>query len=323
MRPTMRQLEALLVVAECRSFSAAARQLGVSQPAVTRTISELEASAGAKLFERTAAGVFLTPFGKSLERHASAILSELKHADLELAAMRGAAFGRVAVGTTPAGAAWLIPSAIEMFALSKPEVRVFITETRLALMFGALRAGDLDLVIAPLTNDESAIEFAAEEIYRDQFCAVVNSRHPAKTSSKISLGALSRYPWIVPPADTRPGTWVQAMFKRHNLPLPRSLIETQAINIVRELLLRDERPWIAVLPRDFFADDQRKKQLSIIKLPLGDSLRAIGVLRRARASRAPLADAFVACLHEAAATGQRDILPGRRLKQRRRVHSSN
>jgi len=318
MRPTMRQLEALLVVAECRSFSAAARQLGVSQPAVTRTISEFEAAAGVKLFERTAAGVFLTPFGKSLERHASAVLAEIRHANLELAAMRGATSGRVAVGTTPAGAAWLVPSALEMFALSKPEVGVLVTETRLALMLGALRAGELDLVIAPLTTDESTIEFVAEEVYRDQLCAVVNSLHPAISSGKASLGTLWRYPWIIPPAETRPGALVRAMFKRHDLPVPRSHIETQAINIVRELLLRDKRPWIAALPSDFFRDDQRRRRLSIVKLPLGNSLRAIGVLRRARPARAPLVDAFVACLYEAAAIRKQDATRGRCLKQRRR-----
>jgi len=302
MRPTLRQLEALLAVAECRSFSAAARQLRVSQPAITRTISDLELSAGVKLFERAAAGVIVTSYGDSLLRHARTILSEVQHASRELAAMRGAASGRVAVGTTPAGAAWIVPSAVERFSRSTPDAGVSVMEMSLPLMLGGLRAGDLDLVIAPIANDESLIEFAAEELYRDQLCAVVSSSHPAAGARRLDLEALFEYPWIIPPVRTRAGTLVRAMFRRNQLDLPSSHLETQAINVVRELLLAGTIPWIAALPSDIFRQDQRQGRIDTITLPQGGHLRPIGMLQRARAPRSPLVNAFVACLRAAAAS---------------------
>src|SRR5262249_36479433 len=126
MRPTLRQLEALLAVAESRSFSAAARQLRVSQPAITRIIAELESTTGVNLFERPPSGVVLTAYGQSLDRHARSAVAEITHAGLELDAMRGAATGRVAIGATPAGAAWIIPAAVERFTRLKPTAGISI-----------------------------------------------------------------------------------------------------------------------------------------------------------------------------------------------------
>lgn len=323
MRPTLRQLESLLAVAECRSFSAAARQLRVSQPAVTRTISELELSAGVKLFERGATGVLPTAYGESLLAHARTVLSEIRHANLELAAMRGAASGRVAVGTTPAGAAWILPSALERFSVAKPDAGVSVIEMNLPLMLGALRAGDLDMVIAPIGNDESIMEFAAEELYRDQLAAIVNVAHPAAGSRRADLKVLFEYPWIIPPLRTRPGTLVRAMFRRDGLDLPASHLETQAIGMVRELLLSGKLPWIAALPSDFFREDQRQGLIRTIALPHGGHLRSIGVLQRARAPRSPLVNAFLAGLREAAASDRPGVkTAGIITRSRRRAATS-
>jgi DNA-binding transcriptional LysR family regulator len=298
MRPTLRQLESLLAVAECRSISAAARELGVSQPAVTRSIAELESSARVKLFERTASGVLLTPYGESLVRHARSVVSEITHASLELAAMRGAASGRVAVGATVAGAAWLVPSAIERFARLKPDAGISVVEANLARMLGSLRAGELDIVVAPLSRDEATIEFASEELYRDRLCGIVNSAHPACQARSMALMALSEFPWIIPPVNSPAGTWVRAMFRRSELALPSRRIETQAINVIRELLLAGGLPWIAALPNNMFNRDQSDGRLRRIALPMLRHQRPIGLLMRARATRSPLVHAFIGCLRE-------------------------
>jgi DNA-binding transcriptional LysR family regulator len=270
---------------------------------MTRSISELESSAGVKLFERTASGVFLTSFGESLVRHARSVVSEIKHAGLELAAMRGAASGRVAVGATTAGAAWAVPSAVERFARAKPDAGVSIVEANLALMLGSLRAGELDVVVAPLGSDEAAIEFASEELYRDSLCAIVNSGHPTGNVHQNDLKGLSEFPWIIPPINTPAGTWVRAMFRRNELALPSRRIETQAINVIRELLLGGGLPWIAILPNNIFSHDQSEGRLRKLVLPFLGDARPIGILMRARATRSPLVTAFIACLREAVQLG--------------------
>jgi DNA-binding transcriptional LysR family regulator len=237
--------------------------------------------------------------------------------------MRGATSGRVAGGTTPAGAAWIVPSALERFSVTKPDAGVTVMEMNLPIMLGALRAGDLDMVIAPIANDDSIIEFVAEELYRDRLCAIVNSRHPAAAVGKIALAALFEYPWIVPPVRTRPGILVRAMFRRNELDLPSSHIETQSISVARELLLTGTLPWIAALPSDFFREDQRQGRMRTIALPHGGHSRPVGVLQRARAARSPLVNAFLACLREAAASDRQDVAIARvAAKSRPRVATS-
>jgi len=304
MKATLKQLEAFIIVAECRSVSEAARKLHVSQPAVTRTISELESTLGVELIERSARGVAMTSFGEALLSHARTVLAELRSADEELAAMQGAAAGRVAIGTSPTGAAWLVPEAVSRLALAKPDALVTVMEARSPDMLAALRAGELDIVIAPLAGDERAAEFVEEELYRDELSLIVGRSHPQANGSPADLKALRNFPWIIPPIGTRLGALIGALFRRAGVTLPSSRIETQAMYLVRTMLLETSTHWVAPLPKRIFRRDVDEGRLRRLEFPSGGYIRPIGFLTRARGSRSPLVNAFIRQLREVAKTSE-------------------
>lgn len=305
MKATLKQLEVFIIVAECRSVSEAARTLHVSQPAVTRTISELEAALGVELLERSARGVALTPFGESLLSHARTVVAELRSADEELAAMQGAAVGRVAIGTSPTGAAWLVPEALSRFARATPDALVTVTEALSPPMLAALRAGELDIVIAPLDGAERAAEFVEEELYRDELSLIMRSSHPLANGAPADLRELRNFPWIVPPTGTRLRALVNAMFRRAGVMLPASRIETNAMYLVRTMLLETSTHWVAALSKPLFQRDMDEGRMRRLELPNGGYARPIGFLTRARGTRSPLVNAFIQQLREVAKSDER------------------
>ena len=107
------ELNKLSRIVETGSFVLAAAELGISQPALSKTVAKLERELGVRLLERRARGVIPTAFAEALLRRALPAMAELRAAELEIHAMRGGASGAVTVGLAPAAAATLLPRVIE------------------------------------------------------------------------------------------------------------------------------------------------------------------------------------------------------------------
>src|SRR3954468_7121392 len=143
----VKRLQVLRTVAHTGSFSAAAEVLSFTQPAISRQIATLEVEAGAKLVERGARGIRLTPAGELLVEHADAIFDRLAVAEGQLEAVATLSAGRLRIGAFPTANATLVPLAIKAFSAAHPDVELRLEEAPSHLLLDRLRAGELDLAV--------------------------------------------------------------------------------------------------------------------------------------------------------------------------------
>ena len=147
MKPTLRQLQYLVAVADTGRFGAAAKKMNVSQPSLSAQIAEAEAHLGALLLERGRRGAFLTPAGREVVRRARIILAEA--ADLRSAAAAGGALaGRIRLGVLPSVGPYLLPRAIGGVHLAYPDLRLAISEGDTRTLDIGLGEGRLDAVVS-------------------------------------------------------------------------------------------------------------------------------------------------------------------------------
>lgn len=143
-----RHLRVLRAVAATGSFSAAGRELGCTQPAVSQQMKALEASVGTPLLVRSGREMRLTQAGEALVRHAAGILSGLTAAEEEVAAIAGLRAGRVRLVSFPSGSSTLVPTALAALRAAHPGTRVSLEEAEPPRSVELLREGDCDIALA-------------------------------------------------------------------------------------------------------------------------------------------------------------------------------
>jgi DNA-binding transcriptional LysR family regulator len=197
-----RRLRHFLAVYDMRTIGQAADKLCVTQPALSKSIRQLEEDLQAKLFDRTPLGVVPTVFGELLAQHAKIIRSEMRHAELEIAGLRGAVRGQVTIGVGPSIAANLMPIAARRLRLQRPGIRLTVTEGLVDTLIPALRRGELDLAVGSWPRVADA-DLTAEVLMQDHVCVVAGLTHPLAGKDRVELGDLLEYPWSLPPESQR------------------------------------------------------------------------------------------------------------------------
>jgi molybdate transport repressor ModE-like protein len=171
----VRRLTVLQAVAREGSFSAAARSLDYTQPAVSHHIARLEEEVGTPLLHRTPRGVRLTEAGAALVVHADAVLTRLAAAQEEVAEIAGLRSGRVRVAAFPSGSATLLPAAVRSLRDSYPGVRVSLIEAEPPEALEMLRTGEVDLALTfgyPESGPPGGGELEFELLFDDELVLV-------------------------------------------------------------------------------------------------------------------------------------------------------
>jgi molybdate transport repressor ModE-like protein len=199
-----RHLRVLRAVARSGSFSAAARELGCTQPAVSQQMKALEGAAGTPLLVRGAREMRLTEAGEVLVRHADGILAGLTAAEEEVAAIAGLRAGRVRLASFPTGSSTLVPSAVADMRARHPDTRVSLVEAEPPQSVDLLRAGDCDIALAfryvdlPTPAEESWADLVVRPLLADRLVGVVPESHPlaAVGPAPVPFAALADEQWI-------------------------------------------------------------------------------------------------------------------------------
>ncbi|MFJ2730934.1 MULTISPECIES: LysR family transcriptional regulator [unclassified Streptomyces] len=195
-----RHLRVLRAVATTGSFSAAGRELGCTQPAVSQQMKALEAAVGTPLLVRAGREMRLTQAGDALVRHATGILAGLTAAEEEIAAIAGLRAGRVRLVSFPSGSSTLVPTALAALRAAHPGTRVSLEEAEPPRSVELLRQGDCDVALA--FRYEGAADAAEWEdlvvrpLLTDRLVALVPGRHRLARAGSVAIGDLAGDPWI-------------------------------------------------------------------------------------------------------------------------------
>ena len=180
----------------------AAESVGLTQPAVTKAVRDLEGDLGVALFERGNRGVTPTIYGEALVRHAHRVLAQLVHAAEEIDDLAHGAGGRVAIGTLLAASAWLLPRAIARLRAERPRVVVDVVEGTHDRLQPMLARGDLDMVVGRLSEFRHRAGVRQEPIYSEEIVILARPAHRLAHHGKLSLADLQEADWILPPPET-------------------------------------------------------------------------------------------------------------------------
>jgi molybdate transport repressor ModE-like protein len=193
----------LRTIADQGSITAAASELGFSQPALSQQVRRAEARAGTPLVERTGRGIRLTPAGRVLARHGAAVATALEAARGELADLRGLRSGRVRLTAFPSASPTLVPAFMAAMAERHPGVRVSFVEAEPPEAVAAVREDRADLALtfsyAGDRSDphrESARGLEVTTIGGDPMHVVLPARHPLADDEVVDLAELAGDPWI-------------------------------------------------------------------------------------------------------------------------------
>lgn len=297
-RLTLRQIEVLAAVAEHSSITHAAEWLRISQPAVSRTIQDIEIETGAVLFDRVPRGTIPTVFGEILVRHARAILSELNHAGEEIEALKGNHRGVVRVGTTPIGASVLLPLATARLVERFPGLSVEVSEASLVNLLSDLRTGSLDLVIAP--SGEEAVDPAITSVplYADELVFVGNADHPLVRLPSVDLAQTLNENWILPPRNNRIWRAMESQFFSVGLEMPRNAVISGSIVLVKAIMMTGN--WLTLYPRLIVADDLQAGRFALLATPGQRKEWRVCIYKRVTSARSPATRAMEEALAEVA-----------------------
>lgn len=193
---SIRRMTAFVRVAQARSVTAAARELNMTPPAVTKSVRELEANLSTELFHRTSRGMQLTAAGEAFVIHAERALAEIEHGRQEVANLLGGAGGRVAVGATPEAANLILPNALVRLINHRRGVKVAMHGGTFETLMRDVRSGALDFFVSAMPEEGPPPGLACEDLHEDELIIIVRPDHPLTRQESLSLGDLAPFQWI-------------------------------------------------------------------------------------------------------------------------------
>ena len=293
MSVSLRQLSAFITVAQRRSFSKAAEELNVSQPALSARVRELEAALGLKLFGRTTRSVQLTTGGEQLLSRANRALGELDAVIQELRDHASLQRGRVSIACLPAVAQQLIPRAIKRFVTAHPGLTVEFAEYPSAVIADKVLEGSVDFGVCGRTAAQRELDL--ELIVRDPFVAVTPPDHPLSRRRSVTLPMLNRYPLIAMRQGSNVRSELDAAFAACGLKLQPAYETTHhfsALGMVEAGL------GVGALP-SMTVSTLVRSQIGVVKLASPNPVvREIGIATRHGAAPSPAALALMRCIRE-------------------------
>ncbi|HEY7888936.1 MAG TPA: LysR substrate-binding domain-containing protein [Steroidobacteraceae bacterium] len=280
-RPQLKthQLAFLVHLDEERRLARAASAAGLTQPAASKLLRQIEETLDVKLFERHARGVAPTRYGEILVRHARSALSEIGLAREEVAALKAGRTGKAAVGTIVEPGASLLPTAIATLKQRYPGTLVHVEIDASRLLVQRLLQGHLDMAVARLLDAEAAEELAYEPLALDEPHAVIaGARHPLAGRAHLRLEDLIEQPWIVPPPGSLVREKLAAMFLHEGLPQPGDIVETSSLPMITALL--EQGRMIVALPEVSVASYCKAGILKVLMPDLPVGLGGFGLVTR-------------------------------------------
>ncbi|TPG38358.1 LysR family transcriptional regulator [Roseomonas nepalensis] len=241
----LHHLQEVVAIAEGGSIRAAARALNLAQPALTRSLADLERELGTPLFERHARGVAATAAGAAFVARATAILQDLRRAREAVAQLGGATGGTVAAGLSTAAHIGLLPPALRPFRARYPDTQLQIIEGLYPTLESSFREGVLDFYLGPDPGSPLLPGLSREVLAPGNRVVLCRRGHPL--AGARSLADLAGADWIATSVTADAADELGRLFAAHGLPAPRLAVRSRSALTVMTCLAHSDL--LAMVPR--------------------------------------------------------------------------
>ena len=290
------QLRDFAAVAEAGSLRGASRMLGLAQPAISRSIQELEHSLGVQLFIRGARGVRLTPVGLTFLVRARGILEDLRRSREEIGQLRGQTDGKLVVGLSIAGHMGVLERVLRPFTERWPDIVLRVIEGFLPTLEGGLLDGSVDFFIGPVFGRGVRPEFAVSKLFENERLVIGRRDHPLAGARRLADLAGAR--WLTTSITHDAAEELSATFAERGLPPPVLMGQSQSALSILTLLIGTDL--LAMAPRQWVESPLARGLIAPIPLDERFDAPPIMLVHRAGLRLTPAADHFVTLVRKSA-----------------------
>ena len=288
-----RDMEYLLAVEAHGGIGRAAEALGISQPALSKAIQRVEASAGLPLFERSPSGMATTHAGAVFIGRAKRIHHEFDDAMKEMRELKGGEIGLLRVGSSPSVASDLIVKACRQLLRERPIARLRLSRRFARDLLAMVADNQLDLAVVPLPDVDLGA-FRVQKLFDDRLAVLADEDHPLQKRRNLRLESLVDQQWMLPGSQFAIRQQIEGAFRRKGLALPTLRVEVDfggalAFDLIRGTGL------LTLAGTDTVGVTDGFRALHIKEGEL-DLRRHVGVVTRANGYVPPLADRLMALL---------------------------
>ena len=291
-----RRLAVVASLAEKRNMSAVAQEFGISQPAISAALKDLELGLGTPLFERTARGLVPSGAGEIVAFFFKRVLAELRHIGPDLAASEGMLQGSVNVGALPLGRTQILPRAIAQLLARHPRLHVATFESPYEALAASLRSGDIDFILGALRSPDDAKELQQQPLFQDRIAVIARAGHPLARAKPLDFRALRQATWVLSRHGSPSRELLEHFFSDARQAPPVPAVETGDLAVVRGLLLDSDM--LTALSAHQLRHEIDEGSLVVLDFPLAATKRQIGLTQRAGALPSPGARALMAAIED-------------------------
>ncbi|CAM6197831.1 LysR substrate-binding domain-containing protein [Klebsiella aerogenes] len=280
-RIRLRHLHTFVAVAQQGTLGRAAETLNLSQPALSKTLNELEQLTGTRLFERGRLGAQLTLVGEQFLTHAVKVLDALNTAGQALNRKEGMNSDVVRIGALPTAALGILPTVIGQFHKQQKDITLQVATMNNTMLLAGLKSGDVDIGIGRMSDPELMNGLNYELLFLESLKLVVRPGHPLLQET-VTLSRVMEWPVVVSPKGTIPRQNAETLLQSQGCKIPPGCIETLSASLSRQLTVDYDYVWF--VPSGAVKDDLRRGLLTSLPIATEGAGEPIGILTRVDAS---------------------------------------
>jgi DNA-binding transcriptional LysR family regulator len=274
-RLRLKDLHTLQTVAEVGSMAKASKLLALSQPAISKAISDMEQTLGAPLLDRSHRGIELTECGRVLIERCRVIFDEVKQGISEIENLSDPTQGEVRVGTI-GPVTGVVSEIICQLTRRYPRITYDVTVSDPDKLERELRERRLDVLLTRWNSRLEADDLVAEVLYESTLVVMADKSHPMVPRKKLGLAELMQEQWTLSPPDTFLGRIGVDLFRRKKLPLPPTIVTTSSLYMRLNLLASGR--FLSLIPTTLLRHRSNRAWLRAVSVDLSDSTGPVALI---------------------------------------------
>lgn len=296
-RIKLHDLHVLMAVAQAGSMSKAAVLLNTGQPAISRSIAELEHALGVRLLDRNRQGIKPTKYGRALLDGGTMVFDDLRQTVKNIEFLADPTIGEVQIGGNPFLTATFVSAAVDRLSRRYPRMVFRLVAGNIPTLHRELSERNVDVLVTrrfgPITDEQ----FDFERLFDNSYSVVVSTQNPWARRSRVKLAELMNEPWVLPPPDGPLGSVAMEAFRASGLDYPHTAVIGPAE--VRASLLATGR-FISIVPNSGLRFSTRRTELKVLPVRHSFSSVPVGIVTLKNRTISPIAKLFINSCRELA-----------------------